>query len=119
VNINVKESASLLRALGEDTRLRIVGLLLVRERCVTDLVAQLKRSQPMVSHHIKVLKQAGILQNLRKGNQIFYRVNPQFHHTETNPKGQVLNVGFCHVLFPDSILHGWSSSLLSGTKRSG
>ena len=119
MNTGVKESAAVLRALGEVTRLRIVGMLLVREHCVTDLVAPLKRSQPMVSHHIKVLTQVGLLHRFRKGNRIFYRVNPQFHHAETNAKAQVLNIGFCQVLFPDSNLHAMSSSWLAATKRPG
>ena len=46
-----RQCATVLKALGDETRLRIVESLLIGEECVTDLVCELKCSQPHASHH--------------------------------------------------------------------
>jgi ArsR family transcriptional regulator, arsenate/arsenite/antimonite-responsive transcriptional repressor len=63
---------STLRVLADEARLRILGLLANRELCVCELVGALKLSQPLVSHHLRILRDAGLLATHRKGKWIYY-----------------------------------------------
>jgi ArsR family transcriptional regulator len=72
--------AGLFRILGEPARLQLLNLLAAQpkgEACVCDLTAPLGLSQPTVSHHLKVMYEAGLLQKERRGNWIYYRVVPE------------------------------------------
>ena len=63
-----------LRAIGEETRLRIVALLHHAELTVTDLTEILGQSQPRVSRHLKLLVDAGIVVKHREGTWAFFRL---------------------------------------------
>jgi ArsR family transcriptional regulator len=63
-----------LRALGEPTRLRLVGLLAESELSVTDLVAILGQSQPRLSRHLKLLCEAGLLERAPEGVHVYFRL---------------------------------------------
>ena len=62
----------ILKALGDETRLRILKLLLKRELCVCELEAALNLSQSKVSRHLTVLRSVGLVQDRREGQWIFY-----------------------------------------------
>ena len=68
---------TLLRALGEETRLKIVYLLCQEEMCVCELMEKLHLSQPTVSHHVKILKQAGFLHDRRIAKWTFYSLQKE------------------------------------------
>ena len=71
--------AGVFKALGEPTRLRLVSLIAGREgaeACVCDLTAPVGLSQPTVSHHLKVLVDAGLLERTQRGRWAFYRLVP-------------------------------------------
>lgn len=70
--INIVES---LKALGEENRIKIVGILCEEEMCVCELIEKLGLSQSAVSHHVKILKQAGLITDKRRGKWIFYSLN--------------------------------------------
>jgi len=66
-------------ALADPVRLRLVSLLANAEAgavCACDLVEPVGKSQPTVSHHLKVLTQAGLLTSERRGRNIWYAVVP-------------------------------------------
>ncbi|MHA1543707.1 MAG: ArsR/SmtB family transcription factor [Alphaproteobacteria bacterium] len=65
---------ALLRASGEPTRLRILGLLGHGELTVTELTQILGQSQPRVSRHLKLLSEAGLLRRYQEGTWAFYRL---------------------------------------------
>ena len=68
-----------LKALAEPTRLRLLSLIAAREdgeACVCDLTAPVGLSQPTVSHHLKVLVDAGILHREQRGKWAYYRLVP-------------------------------------------
>lgn len=70
----------LLKVLADPTRLRIVGYLTQRELCVCDLEELLGISQSMTSHHVGVLRRAGLLLARREERDIrwvYYRLNPE------------------------------------------
>lgn len=67
-------------ALADPARLRLLSLLAAAEDgevCACDLVAPLGRSQPTVSHHLKVLSEAGLVRSERRGRWIWYSVVPE------------------------------------------
>ena len=67
--------AAAFRALGDPVRLRLLSLLLTApagEVCACDLVVPAAKSQPTVSHHLKVLREAGLVTATRRGTNIWY-----------------------------------------------
>ena len=72
--------AAALRVVADPTRLRLLSLLASHpggEACVCDLVAPLDLSQPTISHHLKVLHEAGLLARARRGAWVYYRLLPE------------------------------------------
>jgi ArsR family transcriptional regulator len=70
----------LLKVLADPTRLRIVGYLTQRELCVCHLEQLLGISQSMTSHHVGILRRAGLLVQRREERDIrwvYYRLNPE------------------------------------------
>jgi ArsR family transcriptional regulator len=65
---------SALRAAGEETRLRILGLLAQGELTVSEITQILSQSQPRVSRHLKLLCEAGLLLRFQEGTWAFYRL---------------------------------------------
>jgi ArsR family transcriptional regulator, arsenate/arsenite/antimonite-responsive transcriptional repressor len=69
--------ASRFSALGDATRLQILSLIAERgEVCACELVGVVDLAQPTVSHHLKVLHDAGLLDRERRGRWIHYRISP-------------------------------------------
>ena len=66
--------AELFRALGDPTRLQILGLLRVRQACVCELVDLVPVSQPAVSQHLRKLKQVGLVREQREKQWTFYQL---------------------------------------------
>ena len=66
-----------LQALADPVRLRIVRLLGERERCVCHLTESLGLSQGTVSHHVGVLKRAGLVSDRRDARWTYYRLDPE------------------------------------------
>jgi ArsR family transcriptional regulator len=66
--------ARLFKALADDTRLRILGLLLTGEVCVCHIHETLKISQPKASRHLAYLRRAGLVETRRDGLWIHYRL---------------------------------------------
>ena len=77
-----EESAStkskVFKALADTTRLRVLGLLNVREMCVCEVMVALDLTQPTASHHLGILENAGLLKKRKEGKWVFYRIaNPE------------------------------------------
>jgi len=67
------------RALGDETRVRIVALLVHGELCVCHLESALGISQPNCSRQLGILKAAGIVDSRRDGTWVYYRITEQEH----------------------------------------
>jgi ArsR family transcriptional regulator len=67
----------LARALGDPLRWRIVELLSTEQLCVAHLSEELQAAQPLVSHHLKVLREAGLLESEKIGSWVWYRIVPE------------------------------------------
>jgi ArsR family transcriptional regulator, arsenate/arsenite/antimonite-responsive transcriptional repressor len=70
------EAVAALRALSEPLRWRIVELLAVEELCVCHIVEELEVAQPLVSHHLRVLRDAGLVDTERYRYWTYYRLRP-------------------------------------------
>src|SRR5712692_8545727 len=73
---SLEQTASWFRALGDETRLKIIDRLSEGEQCVCDLTDLLETKQSLLSFHLKTLKEAGILKDRRDGRWVYYALNP-------------------------------------------
>ncbi len=65
--------AEVFAQLADTTRLRIFWLLCHMQTCVVNLSAMMDMSSPAVSHHLRLLKEAGLIQSRREGKEVYYR----------------------------------------------
>lgn len=75
----LEQAAAVLRALADPTRLEILRLLAAQAGpvCVCDVVERFPLSQPTISHHLKVLREAGLVTVSRRGTWAYYAVDPR------------------------------------------
>lgn len=74
-----ERTAAALKAIADPARLRLLSLIAAQpggEACVCNLTAPLGLTQPTISHHLKVLHEAGFLDRERRGTWVYYRVIP-------------------------------------------
>jgi ArsR family transcriptional regulator len=93
--VSTADLGALLRALGDETRLRIFALLTKAELCVCEIEDMLDLSQSLVSNHLAVLRRAGLVERRRDaedGRWIFYRANPMAASALRERLGALLDV---------------------------
>ncbi|MER6167183.1 ArsR/SmtB family transcription factor [Streptomyces violaceorubidus] len=74
------ELAKVFKALGDPVRLRLLSMIASRaggEVCVCDLTPAFDLSQPTISHHLKLLRQAGLIDCERRGTWVYYWLVPE------------------------------------------
>jgi len=72
------ELAARFKALADPTRVAIVNRLAASDEvCVCDLNAAFDLSQPTISHHLKILREAGLVDSKRRGTSAYYRLVPE------------------------------------------
>jgi ArsR family transcriptional regulator, arsenate/arsenite/antimonite-responsive transcriptional repressor len=71
----VEKVATLLKVLGDKTRLIMVKILYSHDCCVCEFVEIFKTSQPAISQHVRKLKNIGIVRETRRGKWIIYSLN--------------------------------------------
>jgi len=72
------ELAARFKALADPTRVAIINSLSVADEvCVCNLTATFDLSQPTISHHLKVLRDAGLVESSRRGTWAYYRLVPE------------------------------------------
>ncbi|MFZ4764349.1 MAG: ArsR/SmtB family transcription factor [Roseimicrobium sp.] len=87
-----------MKALGEESRLRIVRLLMKRQCSVNELAEALQITQYNVSKHLRVLSEAGLLEKEKQGHQRLYALATEFtEHLAENKN--VLDLGCCQFDF--------------------
>lgn len=75
--VELEEVSTVLKLLGDKTRLTIVGILKQRECCVCEFQEVFDTSQPSISQHLRKLKDAGLVKEDRRGQWIYYSLNSQ------------------------------------------
>lgn len=76
---DAEQLAGTLKALADPARLRLLSIVAAsegQEACVCDLIEPVGLSQPTVSHHLKVLTEAGFLSRSKRGTWAYYRLQP-------------------------------------------
>ncbi len=71
----MKKAVTSLKAVSDEIRLRILLLLLDREACVCELMSVFRMSQSRLSHHLIMLRDAGILEDEKRGKWNYYRLS--------------------------------------------
>ncbi len=74
MNTSIRFKSTIFYALSDPTRLEIVNYLRNGEKCVCEIVPQLNLIQPLVSRHLKILKDAGIVKCGKEGTKRIYAV---------------------------------------------
>jgi DNA-binding transcriptional ArsR family regulator len=93
--------ARCLKTLSDPNRIRILRILVRGEFCVSDLVSELAVDQPKVSHHLAILRSAGIIRCRRDGRHINYSLFPAVHQRKSGANGPMdeFNLGDITVSF--------------------
>jgi len=76
---DAEKVATTLKALADPARLRLLSIVAAsqdQEACVCDLIEPVGLSQPTVSHHLRVLTEAGFLSRSKRGTWAYYRLQP-------------------------------------------
>ena len=74
-NKEISKTANLLGIIAEENRLRILCVLKKGERCVCDIWQDLGINQNLASHHLKTLKEAGLIDSRKEGLKVIYSIN--------------------------------------------
>jgi len=69
-----RSQSRLLKALANDTRLKMLRLLGLKEMCVCELTIALGLTQPTASHHLNILQNVGLIMDRKEAKWVFYRV---------------------------------------------
>jgi ArsR family transcriptional regulator len=95
-NTTLLENAHMFKALGDETRLRMVGLLTHGELCVCDIMEVLHLPQSTASRHLAYLKNAGWLLGTRRGKWMYYRLNDTIPNDPVGSVDPVYSVDSVH-----------------------
>jgi DNA-binding transcriptional ArsR family regulator len=87
-----------LKALGEETRLRMLRLLFKEQLSVNEIAERLKVSQYNVSKHLRIMREAGLLEIEKQGKHHFYVV-PGALKSQVAANNNVLDLGCCTFRF--------------------
>jgi len=71
----LRRMSEIFKAMSDPTRLVIINALLLAEMCTCDVAALMNMSQPAVSHHLKALRQSGLIKYRRDGKIVYYSLN--------------------------------------------
>ena len=95
-----------LRFLSDRNRLRILQLLSRRESCVCELIGHLDLPQPLVSYHLRRLREAGLVRSRRKAQWVYYSIEPSAWRRFTRPIRAVCDASH----FPPEAAYGASEA---------
>ena len=87
---SIKETVQLFKIFSDNTRLRIIDLLVTGEFCVQDISDTLETSQSAISHQLKLLRDLNVVRTRKMGKQVFYSL--QDNHIK-----EIFLLGFSHA----------------------
>ncbi len=98
------EVIELMKALSHETRLRVLNLLIEKDGlCVCDLYEVLHMPQPTISRHLKLLRDAGLVQDYRENQWVHYKIHPELSAPRRKVLLEVLTLAKEAVLFQADI----------------
>ncbi len=89
--------ADKLKLLADPTRLAVLELLMDKPKHVGELVTLLSVEQSLLSHHLALLREAGLVDAVRDGKTVLYQLAPS---VESATAGKSLDLGCCQLSFP-------------------
>lgn len=89
--------ATILKVLADDTRLAVVRALMSGPQQVNEINATLHLEQSLLSHHLRVLRDAGIVSSQREGKAVLYRLAEEVKAGMKT--GETINLGCCRLSF--------------------
>ena len=98
---NAGECAKILKSLADESRLKIVRLLLDGEQSVSDVVRLLGMAQPQASHHLSILRSSGLVDTRREGKRIINFIDPEVKYI-LEKKEIGLDLGCCSIQFDET-----------------
>ena len=101
-NFQSNTCADQLKALSEPIRLRIVDILRHGEMTVGDIAEFLETELVTVSHHLKILKHAGLIEVERDGRFMVYRLRKDLLQKVARNSKEFLNLGCCRIEVPET-----------------
>lgn len=72
VNNKISSLSALLKLIGDENRLKILCILRSGEHCVCEIIGHLQLSQTLISHHLKDLKDAQLVDEEKRGRKVYY-----------------------------------------------
>ncbi len=91
--------ADLLQAIAEPNRIRIIDCLRTGSKNVTELAKLLTCEIVNISHHLGVLRQAGLVNDEKDGRFVIYTLHPGIFNNES-PKATYMDLGWCRIEIP-------------------
>jgi len=91
-----QQCADKLKVLGDTTRLSVMSLLMSGPRTVTELNEVLEMDQSLLSHHLKILRDAGLVESVREGKGMLYSLA---EGVDLSRAGKMINLGCCKLKF--------------------
>jgi len=92
----VDSCADILKVLADETRLSVVRQLMAGPRHVGEINDGLQLEQSLLSHHLKVLREGGIVEAQRDGKAVLYRLTPR---VAARRRGDCIDLGCCQLTF--------------------
>lgn len=95
--VTPEECARVLKAMADETRLKILAILFEGEKTVTEVVEALGVDQPHVSHHLAILRRAGVVEDERRGRLVINRLHPAVY--DSIAKNNCIDLSCCSIQF--------------------
>lgn len=95
IDMDSADCAKILKALGDDTRLKILDYLFTGEYSVSDISDSVGIEYSQVSHHLRVLRNAGLVSDSKDGKFVLYKLDPVFYGSN----GRILDFECCSIDF--------------------
>lgn len=92
----VKNCVGKLKVLADETRLRVIHEIIANPKSVNEINQVLKIEQSLLSHHLKILREAGLIISERKGQSVVYRTAPSVTFEKNQ---QTIDLGCCKLNF--------------------
>ncbi len=94
--VETEQCATVLKVLADDTRLAVVEILMEGPQHVGPMCERLGVEPTLFSHHLRVLRDAGVVVAQRDGKAMLYRLAPE---VESARRGRAINLGCCRLSF--------------------
>ena len=95
--------SQLFRALGDESRLRILECLFVRPLNVSDLSVKLTIEQSLLSHHLSALRKSKLVLSFRKGKEVYYQISDEIRSKSNEHE---MELPCCNIVFTDQTARG-------------